>query len=1017
MNRPRAGRILRGLAVATIAGCALGGWIQQPPGGDQAARDSVVVIAHEGTRLAFDLSRDGRTIVFDLLGQLWLLPAEGGTAVPLTDAVRDTSEDSGPVFSPDGRWVAFVADRPGGTGLFVVSRDGGPVRRLTTDSAQAGAQRPTWSPDGRRLAFIYQNRQVRVLDIATGGQRVLAVESLPRGTQQRPPELAWSRDGARLLSSGPGVPTRRGGPLFEVPAEGGVARALAGGPYGRAPEPAPDGRRLTFFAADPSGRYQLWVADSAGVASQVTSQEDVTPLGARWTPDGNALVYHADGRLWLVPAAGGRPREIPFTVRLAIPRRTVRATGQRFAEPGSEVRAHGFGGLALSPSGRRIAMLALDTLWVFEVGARPRRVGPVPPTADGLTWAPDEREVAWSAGPGGAEDLFASEIASGATRRLTALEGAETRPTFSPDGERIAFMHWIAPTGPAFRATLRVASARGAVITAPESTRTLARAGTMWGFLGPGQEQPLWSPDSRAVLLYDKLRFLSGDSAEVTLPPQHQSLSFLLWLADSSLRYVHDELLWRADLTAPFERAGTPSRVSDDAVLYPSAARDGSVLYVSEDGLRLRRPDGNVERLGWPLEYRVPVPAQLLLRSVRIVAADARADSGLRDILLRGGRIEQVGPAGGAAPPRGARVIDGAGRWVMPGLIDAHTHLWDDAVLPGALYYGVTTVRDMGSTGIARLAGHDDAIGAGVRQGPRIVRGGIQFWGAGGRSAPGAHGPSDDAALARTMAVLRGFGTSYVKMRWFRDWPAATRLVAAAADQGWPVSGHEATQLPLVAAGIAGQEHLGPSAGRTAAVVYEDVVGLWHEAGMYSVPTIVSYSSQATAYSDSSLRRRIETDPLVTPFLRWWQFRIDQSMAAQVIAWSAPVIDATRRSTGIAFRGGVRIVAGSDTPPLPWALHVELEELVAAGLPPAAALAAATTEAARVLGAEGQLGVVARGALADLVLLDADPRQDIRNTQRIWMVIKGGEVVDRPRLQQLAAAGGVSEELRRPARR
>lgn len=1013
MNRPRGSTTLRGLVAAVIAGTASGGWMPHPPHGDQAARDSVVVIVHEGTRLAIDLSPDGRTIVFDLLGQLWLLPAQGGTAVPLTDAVRDTSEDQSPAFSPDGRWVAFVADRPGGTGLFVVSRDGGPVRRLTTDSGRAAPSgRPTWSPDGRRLAFIYQNRQVRVLDVATGGQRVLAVESLPRGTQ-RTPELAWSRDGARLLFSGPGVPTRRGGRLFEVPAEGGVARALAGDPYGRTPEPAPDGRRLAFFADDSSGRYQLWVADSALVAGRVTSQADVTPLSAQWTPDGRELVYHADGRLWRVPAAGGTPREIPFTVRLAIPRRTVRAAGQRFAEPGSAVRAHGFGGLALSPSGRRIAMLALDTLWVFEVGARPRSVGPVPPTADGLTWSPDESEVAWSAGPGGADDLFATEIASGTTRRLTALEGAETRPAFSPDGERLAFVHWIAPTTPAFRATLRVAPARGAPITAVESTQTLAQGYPWWGFFGLGQEQPLWSPDSRAVLAYGRLRFLSGDSVPVTLPPEHESAAFLLWLADSSLRYIYDELLWRADLAAPFERAGTPSRVSDDAVLYPSAARDGSVLYLSADGLQVRRPDGSVERLGWPLGYRVPVPVPVLLRNVRVVAGDAPADPVLHDILLRGGRIERVLPAGSVAAPRGVQAIDGAGRWAMPGLIDVHAHSWDDAVLPGALYYGVTTVRDMGSTGIARLVGHDDAIRAGLRDGPRIVAGGIQFWGAGGPSAPGALGPSNDAARNRAMEMLRAFGASYVKMRWFANWQAGARLVGAAADQGWPVSGHEATQLPLVAAGIAGQEHLGPSATRTGKLIYADVVELWRAAGMYNTPTIIGYSSQATAYSDTSLRRRIEGDPLVTPFVRWWRYRMDERSAQ----WYGQAVDFARRSAGTAYRGGVRIVAGSDAPAIPWALQIELEELVAAGLPPRAALAAATTEAARVLGAEGQLGVVGPGALADLVLLDADPRQDIRNTQRIWMVIKGGEVVDRPRLQRMAATGGVSEALLRGAQR
>ena len=968
---------------------------------DVASSDTISIKVREGTKLAFDLSPDGRTIVFDLLGQLWTLPVEGGVAVPLTDAVRDSSDDLDPAFSPDGKSVVFRADRPGGAGLFIVSLEDRTIRRLTTiPSWDAADWAPSWAPDGRHLAFV-REQAIQVLDVADDELRQLQIDGLPEPTANHP---TWSPDGARLVFANASVYARAGGRLWVVPAGGGVARPLTReNELARAPVYAPDGRSVAFFGLDSSDRFQLWLMEPNSEPVQLTSHADVTPLRARWFPDGSSILYHAEGRLWRIPAAGGHPTAVPFTARLQLVRKMPTLRPVRFALPGTERTARGFMGSALAPSGTRIGMIALGQLWVFDVGGEPRAVAAMPPTAAGLSWSPDERAIVWSAGPGGAEDLYATDVSTGTTRQVTALPGSETGPSWSPDGQHIAFIHWEKPvldTPPeewsqmAFR--LRATRAVASTAESTEATLDLGDGFNPWGFFGPSQESPMWSPDSTPLLLFfqegsEFLVSLAGDRREFEIS---SAPTYTSWSADQKLVYVEDGLLWRASFEADSGKLGGATRISDDAALYASISRDGSILYVSADGLRIHRPTGQVEHLGWPLTYHTPTPAPLLIRNVRVIAGTDVTPDAPVDILVENGRIARIAPKGTLAHMNEAREVDAGGRTAIPGLIDLHAHLWDDAVLPGALYYGVTVIRDMGSTGIARLAAHRDAIEAGIWPGPRIVLGGIQFWGTGSLTGGGGYMVADDSARTRAMALVAAFGTSYLKMRLFSDWTGAAKLVESAHASGWRVSGHVALPLPLIAAGIDGMEHLGPSGLRTDEIVYDDVVQLFRQANLWVVPTTIGYSSVATVTDDPSALDDPETAPFVTPFLRWWAQRAPLRSRAAYERFAR----FTRISTKKLHQGGVTIAAGTDTPVLPWALHGELEELVAAGLSPLEAITAATQTAARVLGASEEIGTIEVGKLADLVILNADPLEDIRNTRKIWMVIQGGVEVDREAL-------------------
>jgi Tol biopolymer transport system component/imidazolonepropionase-like amidohydrolase len=980
--------------------------------------ETLVIDTNEGTTLAFDLAAGDSTIVFDLLGQLWSMPAAGGAARALTDAVRDTAEDLDPSFSPDGRKVVFRAERHGRTGIWQLDLAGDSVRQLTQvgnpDEYHGGA---SWSPDGRTIAFTrvapdtstgeWRSR-IALLDVGTGSIRDLRIDATPPLEARDP---AWSPDGRRIAFVTTRPANRQGGRMWVVDANGGAAAPLWQDTMPViAPAFSPDGGRVAFLAVDTAARLQVWVKDltaQAARSERLTHHDDVAATRVRWTHAGDALVYAADGKLHRIDARGGKPVVVPFTARLAITRTKPRLPQARLPEPGTTVPAHALLGLALAPDGQRIAALALGRLWLMPLDGAARAIADVPLTARGLAWSPDGNEVAWSDGVFGAEDLFAASVRTGVTRRLTALPGREALPAYSPDGRWVAFVHQA--EGGALRV---IAAQADEPIADTIRARTLGPARVPW--MRTIDTYPQWSPGSDAVLVVGDfevakpttamLFHLSG--ARDTITQFAEAPIFPWWGADGSLTYVRHDRLWRV----PFDGRGVqspPQPLGMDAALYAAAARDGSVLYISADGLRVRTAAGAVRTIGWPITYTVPVPPPLLVQNARVIDGKGTAASEPRDLLVERGLITRIAPGGTLRRPAAdsARVIDAAGKFVMPGLVDLHAHIYRPDLLPGFLYFGITMLRDQGSP-MAVLAAYADGIAAGMIAGPRLTYGGFQFysdWPFDDEQGRGIEPEGDPQHVRRAVALADAFGAQHVKTRTFRRWDINARTIEEAHRRGMRATGHCAAQLPLIAAGVDAKEHSGLCSTRGAASpyalndvpAYDDIVQLYRASRVAVVPTI-AYFGFAARVSEELLA----ADGELTPFITTEEFEWMLDMNPAERARTARAARAARAATGRLARAGVVIGTGSDLWQLPTGVHLELEELVAAGLSPAEAIRAATSWAASIIGAERVLGSVEVGKWADLVILDADPVADIRNTRRIAAVIQNGRIIDRGALRE-----------------
>ena len=410
-----------------------------------------------------------------------------------------------------------------------------------------------------------------------------------------------------------------------------------------------------------------------------------------------------------------------------------------------------------------------------------------------------------------------------------------------------------------------------------------------------------------------------------------------------------------------------------------------------------------------------------VLENVAVVDGTGAPARGGISVVVAGDRIRAVGPTDRvqAQSPPGAETIDASGHYLIPGLWDMHVHLGNTGARAGPVIiaHGVTGVRDMGSP-LEEVLALRRRWPAASPHGPQLVAAGPILQGALPFEMPQIRSVTTPAEALIAVDDLHRAGVDFVKVGDTVPGNVYRTVSDRARDRGLAVVGHLPVEIDAASAALAGQrsiEHFGSArwhglllaTSSSKGVLGDRVRGVF-DAAREGTPGAVDQlfradltgplaDSFSPAEAAALARTFIDSGTVLVPTL----VAVRHVWDAQALSMDEPDRRAASRVwarylelTRLMHDAGVTILAGSDLAPWGGSLHRELEYLVEAGLSPAAAIAAATSQATAFLGIAHDVGTIEPGKRADLVLLDGDPLADIANTRRIAAVVVGGVFLD-----------------------
>jgi Tol biopolymer transport system component len=969
-------------------------------------------------------SPDGKTIAFvsDRKGQnnLWLMDADGKNPRPVD--INKTQRVLSPVWTPDGNYLVVQRQgtRPGSGSPFSWSlamyyKSGGAgVQLLSAETS------PGWhsiSSDGKYLYFDVQTCSpvpYGHTDPMLGCLQIRRMNLQTRRTEEITGGKAEQED---------------------HPTSGGAV----------APEVSPDGRFVAFGRRIPDGtesykghvfgpRTALWLRDLNTGAErllmdpiELDESEEISrwmPIlpGMVWTPDGKFIVISQGGKFRRLNVDSGKVETIPFTAH-------VHRTISEMAYSSLPLRDEAFEAKFIrwhsaSPDGKRLVFQAIHKLWLMDLpGGKPRRLTPESFTAGEFSpaWSPDGKSIAFSSWDDANHgQLWTVSSSGGAPKAITKEPGEYLNPSWSPDGATLAYSRGAG-------ATLRgrdwarnewydivLKSVKG------DEPQTLVRLSTDEG---PGARAQ-FGPGGRIYYAEHRAEKGSGEVADlvsvqkdgsdrrihatfpntsvIQLSPDGQNVAW----AEGDNVYLAPMPLYATGAEAiRFDRKAAAFSIkpaSLDGGMYPRWHDAASVEYGNANKyfvyhLGTGKTDSTEIHLSVP---RAMPQGSIALTHARIITLKNKQVIESGTIIAKAGRITCVGDCSTAGV---SQVIDAQGKTIIPGWIDMHAHHHRESAgitpthnFESAIYlaYGVTTTLDPAtwSEEVFPLA---EMIEAGRAIGPRTFSTATPLY---GPSSANNNELTSYEVTEHEVTRLASYGVITLKQYLQPDREQRQWITEIARKQGLKVTGEGSMDLlhkiSMLMDGQTGFEHPTPNV-----PLYGDVAKFFGQAHTVYSPTLMvggtapwneEYFDQISdVWKDAKLQRWTPWRELLPHLRRRWlrpptdyHFGVQAQGVADIIA-----------------NGGYAAI-GSHGQAHGIGAHWEVW-MYASALGNMGALEVASVHGAHFLGADKDLGTLETGKLADLMVLNANPLEDIHNTANIAMVMKAGTLYDADTLDEI----------------
>lgn len=1009
----------------------------------------------EGTWISVDVHPNGQELVFDVLGDIFLMPIEGGEARPISEGL---GWDMQPRFSPDGRSIVFTSDRGGGDNIWIMNKDGSDPRPVTEEKFRL-LNSPAWSPDGQYIVARKHFTKSRSLGAGelwlyhhTGGA---GVQLTKRANEQKDlGEPAFSPDGRYLYYSQDTTP----GKYFEYNKDPHAqiyvinridlvtqqTKVLVRGAGGAVrPTPSPDGKTLAYvrrvglksvlMLMDIESGKQRALYDALDRDMQETWAIHGVYPNLDWTPDGASIVVWAKGGLHRISVEDGASAPIPFHVKQQ--RQFASAVRFPVAVHPEKFDVKMLRQLAISNDQGTAAYQALGKIFV-----RPLPEG----EAQRLSSTEDRTEHDPSFSPDGSQMVFGTwddeqlgeirlrQLKRGEERVLTSSPGHYVDPVFSPNGDAVVYrkisgggtrsrmwsddlgIHVVRTDGGAHRRLTRSGSQPhfGAdaerlyfvdyAYEKDESSTTL-KSIQLDGTRERTHLSSKWasdfrvSPDGRWVAFRERFHVyimpMPATGRVTTISADTKALPVARVTANAGR-----DLSWSADSTALHWMLGPElyTRTLSDSFAFLEDAKPGETR-------ELPAPAERGVNIGFSVDADVPEGVIAIVGGTVITMNGQQIiEDGV--ILIEGNRIVKVGARAEVSIPAEAQIVNADGHSVIPGLVDVHAHgsQGSDGIVPqqnwlhpATLAYGVTTIHDP-SNDTETIFAAAELARAGHIDAPRIFSTGTILYGA-KTSFTAVVNSLDDARthIKRMKAEGAISVKSYNQPR--RD--QRQQLLVAAREEGImvvPEGGslfmHNMTQ---VVDGHTGVEHALP-----VAAIYDDVVQMWSSTEVGYTPTLVvgygGLSGEIYWYQEDD----VFSDSKLNSFVPRGRYepRARRRVTASDGDWNHISIAEGCKQL---FDAGVRVNLGAHGQREGLAAHWELWMFEQGGMTPHEALRSATLSGAEYLGMDGDIGSIEAGKLADIAIIRGDVLTDLRKTKDVHWTVINGRVFDADTMNQV----------------